>query len=197
MAGLEFLTATGRTCDGDRQEFIMLSDVLGLSSLVDLNNAAGGATESTVLGPFHVPGAPMRAMGERIGRPEDGEPCLAGAALDVWQSSANGLFDIQDPGQPPFNLRGASPPGLTAGMSSVQPGRPVTPCPPTGQARQEPQARYRSISALELIEQCGVWGRSPAAINPCGPVSRMSAWCGRALRRVSHHRALLDGSGDC
>jgi hydroxyquinol 1,2-dioxygenase len=119
LAGLEFLTATGRKCDDRRQEFILLSDVLGLSSLVDLVNAADGATESTVLGPFYVPGAPERRMGEQIGRPEDGSPALVrgqvtdlaglpldGATLDIWQASSNGLYDTQDPQQPPFNLRG-------------------------------------------------------------------------------------------
>lgn len=119
VAGLEFLTATGQKCDSERQEFILASDVLGLSSLVDLINAADGATESTVLGPFYVPGAPRRAMGEQIGRPEDGAAALVrgqvtdiegkplgDATLDIWQASGNGLYDIQDPGQPRFNLRG-------------------------------------------------------------------------------------------
>jgi len=119
MAGLQFLTATGQKCDARRQEFVLLSDVLGLSSLVDVINAAGGATESTVLGPFYVAGAPARAMGEHIGRPEDGSPTLVrgrvtdtagrpldGATLDVWQSNDSGLYDTQDPSQPPFNLRG-------------------------------------------------------------------------------------------
>jgi protocatechuate 3,4-dioxygenase beta subunit len=119
LAAVKFLTATGQKCDHERQEFILLSDVLGFSSLVDLINAADGATESTVLGPFYVPGAPVRAMGEPIGRPEDGSPALVrgqvtnpagvpldGATLDVWQSSGNGLYDTQDPQQPPFNLRG-------------------------------------------------------------------------------------------
>jgi hydroxyquinol 1,2-dioxygenase len=119
QTAIEFLTATGRTCDDERQEFILLSDVLGLSSLVDLVNAAPGATESTVLGPFYVPGAPRRAPGEQIGRPADGSPALvrgrvtdtdgrplAEATLDVWQCSSNGLYDTQDPGQPPYNLRG-------------------------------------------------------------------------------------------
>ena len=58
MAGLQFLTATGQKCDARRQEFVLLSDVLGLSSLVDVINAAPDATESTVLGPFYVTGAP-------------------------------------------------------------------------------------------------------------------------------------------
>ncbi|HEX4661836.1 MAG TPA: dioxygenase [Streptosporangiaceae bacterium] len=70
LAGLQFLTATGQKCDAQRQEFILLSDVLGMSSLVDLINAADGATESTVLGPFYVPGAPLRAMEAHIGPPK-------------------------------------------------------------------------------------------------------------------------------
>jgi len=119
LAGIEFLTATGRMCDDERQEFILLSDVLGLSSLVEEVNAAAGATEPTVLGPFYLTGAPARTAGEQIGRPEDGSPALVrgrvtslagtplpGATLDVWQASGNGLYDTQDPGQPPFNLRG-------------------------------------------------------------------------------------------
>jgi protocatechuate 3,4-dioxygenase beta subunit len=119
MAGLEFLTAAGQMCDDQRQEFVLLSDVLGVSAQVDNANAAAGATEPTVLGPFYRPGAPHRSAGEHIGRPEDGDPTLirgrvtdtggrpiAGATLDVWQCSANGLYDTQDPAQPPFNLRG-------------------------------------------------------------------------------------------
>ena len=119
LAAVEFLTATGQKCDHRRQEFVLLSDVLGVSSLVDIVNAAGGATESTVLGPFYVSGAPAREMGDQIGRPEDGSPTfvhgrvtdLAGrpldrARLDVWQTAGNGLYDTQDPSQPEFNLRG-------------------------------------------------------------------------------------------
>ena len=119
LAAVEFLTATGQKCDERRQEFVLLSDVLGLSSLVDIVSAADGATESTVLGPFYVSGAPAREMGDQIGRPEDGSPTfvhgrvtdLAGrpldlARLDVWQTAGNGLYDTQDPSQPEFNLRG-------------------------------------------------------------------------------------------
>jgi len=119
LAGVEFLTATGQKCDSERQEFVLLSDVLGFSSLIETINATDGATESTVLGPFYVPGAPVRAMGDQIGRPEDGSPTLvsgrvtnpageplAGATLDIWQSSGNGLYDTQDPQQPKSNLRG-------------------------------------------------------------------------------------------
>src|SRR5262252_1037539 len=147
LAGVEFLTVTGQKCDSERQEFVLLSDILGFSSLVDLINAADGATESTVLGPFYVPGAPARAMGEQIGRPEDGHPTLVrgrvtdragrpldGATLDVWQSSSNGLYDTQDPRQPPFNLRGVfvtGPAGITGG-------------PPTSTRSSPPPATGRS-----------------------------------------------------
>ena len=72
---IDFLTRTGRICDGKRQEFILLSDVLGVSMLVDAVNhrKPSGATESTVLGPFHRAGAPAMPMGANIsngpGRP--------------------------------------------------------------------------------------------------------------------------------
>jgi hydroxyquinol 1,2-dioxygenase len=138
MAGLEFLTAVGQKCDPERQEFILLSDVLGLSSLVETLNAADGATEPTVLGPFYLPGAPPRKMGEHIGRPQDGpatlirgrvtgpggEP-LDGATLDVWQGSGNGLYDIQDPDQPRFNLRGLFTTGPDGGFA-FRTARPVS-----------------------------------------------------------------------
>jgi catechol 1,2-dioxygenase len=118
-AGIDFLTAVGQKCDPQRQEFILLSDVLGLSSLVESINAAEGSTEPTVLGPFYRPGAPHRNMGDHIGRPEDGAATLirgqvtdpagepiGAATLDVWQADGNGKYDIQDPSQPDFNLRG-------------------------------------------------------------------------------------------
>lgn len=121
MAGIEFLTATGHMCDDQRQEFILLSDTLGLSSLADVITHAGQAdvTASTILGPFYVPGAPQREFGESIAlvdvgdplivsgtvRSSDGAP-LSDATLDVWQTAANGLYDIQDSNQPQWNLRG-------------------------------------------------------------------------------------------
>jgi catechol 1,2-dioxygenase len=121
MAAIQFLTATGQKCDDKRQEFILLSDTLGVSMLVDAinNRKPSGATESTVLGPFHVAGAPKKDMGDTIsldgrGEPawvegrvvdQDGKP-IGGALLDVWQTSSDGAYDIQDPNQPPMNLRG-------------------------------------------------------------------------------------------
>jgi hydroxyquinol 1,2-dioxygenase len=117
---IEALTATGRITDERRQEFILWSDALGLSMLVDaLARPPDGATESTVLGPFYVPGAPLRAYGESMaeepaGTPawvhgrvlsNDGEP-IAGAELDVWQNGADRLYAVQRPEAPEDHLRG-------------------------------------------------------------------------------------------
>jgi protocatechuate 3,4-dioxygenase beta subunit len=119
---IAFLTATGQLCDESRQEFVLLSDVLGISMLVEtLNHRTGGqATEATVLGPFHVAGSPVRTLGDSISLDGVGEPCLvtgrvAGpdgeavprASLDVWQAGADGRYDVQQPGLvPESNLRG-------------------------------------------------------------------------------------------
>ncbi len=121
-AAIAFLTATGQRCDDVRQEFILLSDVLGVSMLVETINhpAVGGATESTVTGPFHVVTSPPRGLGDTIAADVRGEPCLVtgrvtgaggepvpGAGIDVWQASPDGFYDVQQPGiQPEGNLRG-------------------------------------------------------------------------------------------
>ncbi len=119
---IAFLTATGHKCDNVRQEFILLSDVLGVSMLVQTINhrSQGTSTESTVLGPFHVAGSPPRELGDNIALDNKGEPCLVtgrvtsldgeplpGALVDVWQANADGFYDVQQPGvQPEQNLRG-------------------------------------------------------------------------------------------
>jgi catechol 1,2-dioxygenase len=119
---IEFLTATGQKCDDVRQEFILLSDVLGISMLVETINERGaaGATQSTVLGPFHMTRSPVRALGDTIDLVGESEPCvvtgrvvgtdgtpLAGAVLDVWQANDHGAYDVQEPGrQPAGNGRG-------------------------------------------------------------------------------------------
>ena len=117
-----FLTRTGQTCDDKRQEFILLSDVLGVSMLVDAINhpKSGKGTESTVLGPFYVSGAPEYENGASIIKQQyasevalvqgkvtdpDGNP-IAGAKLDVWQTAANGYYDVQDQSMPENNMRG-------------------------------------------------------------------------------------------
>ena len=120
--GIGFLTRTGQICSGERQEFILLSDGLGMSMLVDAmgNRRPEGATENTVFGPFHVEDAPIRAMGDTISLDGKGEPCLfegkvidlhgnpvQGACVDVWSDNADGFYDVQQPGiQPKWNNRG-------------------------------------------------------------------------------------------
>lgn len=121
LAAIQFLTRTGQMCDDRRQEYILLSDTLGVSMLVDAINhrKPSGATESTVLGPFHVEGAPALAMGDDLSKDGKGDPLwvsgrvidadgnpIAGARLDVWQTSSDGFYDIQDRTQPEMNLRG-------------------------------------------------------------------------------------------
>ena len=119
---IRFLTATGQMCDDRRQEWILASDVLGVSMLVETLNhrSEGGSTEATVLGPFHVEGAPELELGSNICRDGKGAPCLVsgrvtdiggkpleGASLDIWQTDAEGLYDVQRPDlQPEMNLRG-------------------------------------------------------------------------------------------
>lgn len=109
---IKFLTATGQKCDGRRQEYILLSDVLGVSMLVDAINhrRPHGATENTVLGPFYVHGAPEIRNGDDMAAGWKGEPThvsgrvldaagrpVPGALLDIWQSSADGRYDVQLP----------------------------------------------------------------------------------------------------
>jgi protocatechuate 3,4-dioxygenase beta subunit len=119
---IDFLTRTGQMSNDVRQEFVLLSDVLGVSMLVEtINHRTGGSsTESTVLGPFHMVESPPRELGANIDLDGQGEPCLvtgqvtgpdgqplAGALVDVWQANAEGFYDVQQPGiQPARNLRG-------------------------------------------------------------------------------------------
>ncbi|MBY5338262.1 intradiol ring-cleavage dioxygenase [Rhizobium leguminosarum] len=122
MEAIFFLTRTGQTCNEWRQEFILLSDVLGVSMLVDAinNRKPSGASESTVLGPFHVADAPELPMGANICLDQKGEDMVIGgrildtdgrpisnAVIDVWQANDEGFYDVQQKGiQPDFNLRG-------------------------------------------------------------------------------------------
>lgn len=110
MAGIDFLTRTGQLCNLQRQEFILLSDALGVSMLVDAINhpRTSSQTENTVLGPFYVENIQKSLLGSDIaagmsGQPlavagtvtaQDGRP-LAGAMIDVWQSDESGSYDVQ------------------------------------------------------------------------------------------------------
>jgi hydroxyquinol 1,2-dioxygenase len=113
LAGIEFLTAVGHTTDDKRQEFILLSDVMGLSMLtVGINAPASPeATESTVFGPFFVSTAPEVPLGGDIAFGAKGTPCwvsgsvrstdgspIGGARIEVWEADDDGLYDVQYPG---------------------------------------------------------------------------------------------------
>ncbi len=113
LRGIQFLTAVGRKCDDKRQEFILLSDTLGLSMLtVAMNNdKPAGCTEATVFGPFYVEGAPAYDLGEDVANGAAGVPCtvrgtvrglggepVPGAEIHVWQADAEGMYDVQREG---------------------------------------------------------------------------------------------------
>jgi len=122
LKAIEFLTAVGHMCTEWRQEFILLSDTLGVSMLVDAMNhrRPNGATENTILGPFYVPDAPHYPAGTNICLDGKGEPLVVrgtvcditgkpveGALVDVWQTNNDGYYDVQQKGvQPDWNLRG-------------------------------------------------------------------------------------------
>ena len=118
---IDALTATGHVTDERRQEWVLWSDALGLSMLVDAieHQLPDGATESTVLGPFYVPGSPLREYGASIAAQAAGVPTLvhgrvrnlegdpiAGAELDVWQNGDDRLYAVQRPEAPEDHLRG-------------------------------------------------------------------------------------------
>jgi catechol 1,2-dioxygenase len=119
-AAVAFLTAVGDMTSAERQEFELLSDTLGLSSLVETSSSPDGATLQTLTGPFYAAGSPRRQFGESMVERDDGDPpaILRGqvtsvdgapipdAAIDVWQTATNRRYAIQDSDQPRFNLRG-------------------------------------------------------------------------------------------
>ena len=177
LAGVRFLTATGQQCDDVRQEMILLSDTLGLSSLVDLVNHAAdepSVTEPTVLGPFYVPDAPWREAGASMVEYDDGgEPAilrgrvvgsdgrpLAGAVLDVWQNAATGFYAVQQPGvQPPGNLR--------------------------GRYRTDAEGRYQLRTVRPV----------PYAVPDDGPVGRLLRQTGRHPWRAAHIHLIVSADG--
>ncbi len=133
FAGIRFLTETGRICDDKRQEYVLLSDILGVSMLVDAiaNRKPPSATESSVLGPFYQAGAPARETGTDLAAADvdgdhvhvhgkvrglDGKP-IQGATLDVWQTAPNGLYHMQDQGQDEFHLCGKFQAGADGGYA--------------------------------------------------------------------------------
>lgn len=174
LAAIRYLTQTGQICDDVvRQEFILLSDTLGVSMLVDAINhrKPGNATESTVFGPFYMAGMPERALGEDMAltpgqpalvhghvRDTEGRP-IAGAVLDVWQTAANGMYSGQDKQQPHGNLRG----------------------------------RYRSDDTGYYAIRTILPVSYP--IPDDGPVGRMMATTGRHVYRPAHLHFMIEAPG--
>jgi protocatechuate 3,4-dioxygenase beta subunit len=120
---IDFLTRAGKMCSESRQEFILLSDILGISMLVDAIDHVGGPglSESTVLGPFYAGPQRELAPGESILlREEEADPLemrgqvrdsqgrpIVNALVEVWQTAPNQLYDVQDQEQPKGHLRGS------------------------------------------------------------------------------------------
>ena len=171
---IAFLTETGKKCDEVRQEFILLSDTLGVSMLVDTINhpRPDGATETTVIGPFYREGAPEYGAGESISRglpgdttivsgrvhDPDGTP-IPGAIIDVWQAAPTGLYEGQDPEMPAMAMR--------------------------GRFRADAQGRYEFRTV------------KPASypIPMDGPVGRLMQAVGRQPYRPAHIHAIVSAPG--
>ena len=176
LAAIEFLTDVGQTCTPKRQEFILLSDTLGVSVLViTLNHPAdNGSAESTVLGPFYWEGAPDLPCGSNLAEGVKGEPTfysgrvlsaagtpLANALLDIWSGDGDGDYDMQIPGETAMRAR--------------------------GKIRTDAEGRY--------------WFRS---IRPTfypvptdGPVGRMLRKMGRHPYRPGHIHMIVSAAGHC
>ena len=174
FAGIEFLTQTGHITDDKRQEFILLSDTLGLSMLVTAMNHSkpAGCTEATVFGPFHVEGAPQYELGADVANGAIGEPCyvrgavrdlegrpVAGATIEVWQADAEGFYDVQRSGLPGHQARGV--------LHSAADGR----------------FHFRSIVAEAY------------PIPHDGPVGKMLAKLGRHAWRPAHLHFMIEAPG--
>jgi catechol 1,2-dioxygenase len=175
QAAIQVLTATGEITDEKRQEFILWSDSLGLSMFVDAlaHPLPEGATESTVLGPFYVPGSPLREYGADISEQEAGTPAwvhgrvvdtitgepIAGAEIDVWQNGDNQLYAVQDPGSPEEHLRGRF------------------------QAREDGTYAFRAVRPV------------PYPIPDDGPVGQMLEATGRHPWRPAHMHMIVRAPG--
>ena len=118
MRGLEFLTQSAAITDAERNEFSLLSDVMGISSIVDIVSQPVGGTSSSVLGPFHNHDSRWMDNGANLAGDQPGVRAwlhgrvldaqgqgIANAELDFWQNADNGLYPAQDAEQDPYNLR--------------------------------------------------------------------------------------------
>ena len=174
FAAIDFLTRAGQMCDDKRQEFILLSDTLGVSMLVDaVNHRMGaGATESTIFGPFYRSGAPELPYGASINQDGGGDPAvvsgrvlatdgtpIANATLDVWETNENGMYDQQDQAQSDMNLR--------------------------GKFRTDDQGRYKFVGIRPV----------PYPIPDDGPVGEMLRASGRNWYRAAHIHLIVSADG--
>ncbi|MFM0125130.1 intradiol ring-cleavage dioxygenase [Paraburkholderia sp. RL18-101-BIB-B] len=172
--GIRFLTEVGHITDDNRQEFILLSDTLGLSMLVTAmaNRKPAGCTEATVFGPFFVEGAPVYQNGDDVANGARGEPCfvsgsvkgpdgepVAGARIEVWQADSDGFYDVQLAGGEAHRARGM--------LHSLADGR----------------YHFRSIVA------------EPYPIPHDGPVGRMLEALGRHPWRPAHLHFMITAPG--
>jgi protocatechuate 3,4-dioxygenase beta subunit len=172
--GIQFLTRTGQMCDDKRQEFILFSDISGVTMLVDAINhrVASGATESTIFGPYYRAGAPELPIGATISQDGVGEPTVVSgrvlstagdpipdALLDIWETDENGLYEQQDPEQPDMNLR--------------------------GKFRTDSQGRYCFVGIKPVSY----------AIPNDGPVGQLLRSLGRHPYRPAHIHALVSADG--
>jgi hydroxyquinol 1,2-dioxygenase len=175
-AGIRILTETGHITDDRRQEFVLWSDALGVSMLVDAlaHSAPHGTTESTVLGPFYVPGADLREFGASIAEEPAGEPAwvhgyvrdlygepIAGAELDVWQNGDDRLYAVQSPDAPEHHLR--------------------------GRFRSRDDGSYAFLAVRPV----------PYTIPADGPVGRMLESTGRHAWRPAHIHLIVRAPGYC
>lgn len=173
QAAIDFLTATGHITTGTRQEFILLSDVLGASmQTIAINNEAhGNATEATVFGPFFVDQSPLVGLGDDIARGAQGEPCwvegvvtdihgapVPGARIEVWEADEDGFYDVQ----------------YDDGRTAAR-----------GHLFTDQDGRY------------AFWGVTPTPypIPHDGPVGRMLSASGRSPMRASHLHFMVTAEG--
>lgn len=140
--GLQFLYEAGQISSPERNEFVLASDVTGLSSLVDMIGSSHGGTSSSVLGPFHITGAPELPVGGDLKKDNDGSTVLVegfvqcpqgnpipGATLELWQTAANGLYSNQDKAQNEYNLRCVMKTGMDGryALTTVKPAPYLVP----------------------------------------------------------------------
>ena len=211
---IDFLTRTGHISDDKRQEFILLSDTLGVSTLVDANNnsPAPGATQSTVLGPFFVEAAPLAEQDADIDPGEAGggvplyvdvsatDPAgkpVGGATVDVWHSDDEGFYDVQREGGELAPVR-ASSPTMKGGCASA-PRRPVAyPIPDYGPVGEMLEATgrhpWRPAHVHFMISAPGFRRWSHTSSSTATDISTATRCSASRIRRSTLSRCSRPGS---